>query len=118
VAAWCKDCQQCQRAKVSSQPAAPPSHIANPTQQFSHIHIDLVGPLPASSDGLTHVFTVVDRSMRWAEVIPVRSTSAASCADALISGWISRFGVPEQVTSDRGRSSAPRYGTPSPARWV
>ncbi len=45
VAAWCKDCQQCQRAKVLSQPAAPPSHIANPTQRFSHIHIDLFDAL-------------------------------------------------------------------------
>ncbi len=49
VAAWCKDCQQCQWAKVSSQPAALPSHIANPTQRFSHIHIDLVGPLQTVS---------------------------------------------------------------------
>jgi hypothetical protein len=74
------------RAKVSSQPVAPPSHIANPTQRFSHIHIDLVGPLPPSSDGFTHLFTVVDRSMHWAEAIPLRSTLTASCADALISG--------------------------------
>ncbi len=44
---------------------------------------------------------MVDRSTRWAEAI--RSTSAASCADALVSGWIARFGVPEQVTSDQGR---------------
>jgi hypothetical protein len=28
--------------------------------------------------------------------------SAASCADALISGWVSRFGVPSLITSDRG----------------
>jgi hypothetical protein len=86
-----------------SQPASPPGHIANPTQHFSHLHIDLVGPLPTSRDGYTHPFTVIDRSTRWAEAIPLRSTSAASCADALVSGWVSRFGVPEQVTSDQGR---------------
>jgi hypothetical protein len=28
--------------------------------------------------------------------------AAASCADALIDGWISRYGVPAQLTSDRG----------------
>jgi IS30 family transposase len=88
---------------VKSQPASPPGQIANPTQRFSHLHIDLVGPLPTSRDGYTHLFTVIDRSTRWAEAIPLRSTSAASCADALVSGWVSRFGVPEQVTSDQGR---------------
>jgi transposase InsO family protein len=103
VAAWCRDCQSCQRGKVTSQPAAPPGHIANPTQRFSHLHIDLVGPLPTARDGYSHLFTVIDRSTRWAEAIPLRSTSAASCADALVSGWVSRFDVPEQVTSDRGR---------------
>jgi hypothetical protein len=103
VAAWCRDCQQCQRAKVTSQPISPPCLIANPIQRFSHIHIDLVGPLPASREGFIHLFTVVDRSTRWAEAIPLRSTSAACCAEALIGGWVARFGVPEQITSDRGR---------------
>jgi hypothetical protein len=64
VAAWCRDCQQCQRAKVTSQPVSPPGLIANPIQRFSHIHIDLVGPLPVSQEGFTHLFTVVDRSTR------------------------------------------------------
>jgi len=30
------------------------------------------------------------------------STSAASCADALLHGWVQRFGVPSTITSDRG----------------
>jgi hypothetical protein len=62
-----------------------------------------VGPLPVSLEGFSHLFTIVDRSTRWAEAIPLRSTLAASCAEALIGGWVARFGVPEQITSDRGR---------------
>ncbi len=30
VAAWCRNCQSCQRGKVTSQPASPPGHIATP----------------------------------------------------------------------------------------
>jgi transposase InsO family protein len=102
VAEWCRDCVPCQRAKVSAQPSSPPQAITNPLQRFSHIHIDLVGPLPQSSTGLTHLLTVVDRSTRWAEAIPLRSTTADSCAAALVDGWISRFGIPQQITSNRG----------------
>jgi hypothetical protein len=32
----------------------------------------------------------------------MRDIAATSCADALIAGWISRYGVPAQLTSDRG----------------
>jgi len=73
-----------------------------PARRFSHVHIDLVGPLPASSSGHTHLFTVVDRSTRWPEAIPLAGTTTADCVEAFLSGWVSRFGVPAVVTSDRG----------------
>ncbi len=102
VAAWTRDCQQCQRGKVTAQPAAAVEPIPVPARRFSHIHVDLVGPLPTSADGYSYLFTAVDRSTRLLEAIPLRDMSAASCADALIGGWVSRFGVPSLITSDRG----------------
>ena len=63
--------------------------------------MDLVGPLPPSS-GYTHIFTIVDRTTRWPEAIPLRETSTIDCAKALVSTWIARFGVPQDITSDRG----------------
>ncbi len=36
------------------------------------------------------------------EAIPLSETSTAACAKALTFTWISRFGVPETITSDRG----------------
>ena len=65
------------------------------------LHVDLVGPLP-ESEGRSYIFTMVDRWSRWPEAIPVSDISAASCANALIRGWIARFGVPSNLTSDRG----------------
>ena len=102
VAAWCRDCQHCCRSKVQTQPRAPVQPIPVPGSRFSVIHVDLVGPLPVSKEGYSHLFTVIDRSTRWAEAIPLSDISATSCADALISGWVSRFGVPGTLVSDRG----------------
>jgi Integrase core domain len=45
---------------------------------------------------------VMDRSTCWVEAIPVADTTAAGCAEALVGGWIARFGVPAILTSDRG----------------
>jgi hypothetical protein len=103
VASWCRDCQQCQRATVITQPASAPQHIVNRTQQFSHLHIDLVGPFPVSASGHTHLLAILDRSTLWAEAIPPCSTSAASCTAALVNSWVAQFSVPEQITSDGGR---------------
>ncbi|GFR58986.1 Pol polyprotein [Elysia marginata] len=46
--------------------------------------------------------TIVDRTTRWPEAIPLNNTSTTDCARALIRHWISRFGVPLDLTSDRG----------------
>ena len=54
------------------------------------------------SEGHSYIFTMVDRWSRWPEAIPVKDISATTCADALIRGWIARFGVPNNLTSDRG----------------
>ncbi len=49
-----------------------------------------------------YLLTMVDRTSRWLEVVPLRAISAASCVDAFLSHWAARFGVPETLTSDRG----------------
>jgi transposase InsO family protein len=102
ISQWCKDCQFCQRAKPSPRPKSAVQPIAVPIQRFSHVHVDLVGPLPSSADGFAYLLTAIDRSTHWAEAIPLKATSATDCAEAFISGWVARFGVPATLTSDRG----------------
>jgi cleavage and polyadenylation specificity factor subunit 1 len=99
---WCRDCQACQRAKITQQPPSPIQPIAVPTQRFTHLHIDLVGPLPASRDGLKYLLTMVDRSTRWLEAVPLKDMEATTVADAFTREWLPRFGVPACITSDRG----------------
>jgi hypothetical protein len=49
------NCLKCQRGKVHRHVRLRSQHVAVPAQRFSHIHVDLVGPLPASK-GATYVF--------------------------------------------------------------
>ena len=69
---------------------------------FTHLHEYLVGPLTASSEGHTHVLSIIDWTTRGVEVLPLTLTTATACADALVAGWISLFGVPAIITTDQG----------------
>jgi hypothetical protein len=76
--------------------------IPVPARRFSHVHVDIVGPLPPSSKGHTYLLTMLDRATRWPEVVPLKDITAQSCADAFVDTWVARYGVPNTVTSDRG----------------
>ncbi|GFO43713.1 hypothetical protein PoB_007021800 [Plakobranchus ocellatus] len=64
--------------------------------------IDLVGPLPLSSDRYEYLLTLVDVSTRWTEAVPLRRITAKDVAEALFSIFV-RFGFPKKIQSDRGQ---------------
>jgi Integrase core domain len=87
---------------VTRQPATDTQAIAVPTTRFSHLHVDIVGPLPAAADGAAYLLTAVDRTTRWAEAYPLKNTTTADCLAALTANWFCRFGLPTFITTDRG----------------
>ena len=100
VTALARACLHCQRSKIHKHVHLQPEQIEVPRRPFAHIHVDLVGPRPRSA-GYSYLLTVLDRTTRWPEAIPLAAT-ATDCAAGLLHGWVQRFGVPATITSDRG----------------
>jgi hypothetical protein len=59
-----------------------PQPIPIPQQGFSHLHVDLVGPLQYSNN-FYYIFSIIDRTSKWMEAIPLSDISVAACAKAL-----------------------------------
>ena len=102
ITAWTRSCVSCQKSKVHKHIRAPLGTFSTPDARISHVHIDLVGPWPVSQ-GSTYLLTCIDHFTQWPEAIPLKDISAESEAQALISGWIMRYGIPTTITTDCGR---------------
>nr|CAH8868540.1 unnamed protein product [Trichobilharzia regenti] len=98
---WARECIQCQCSKVHRHTITTPKTFKLPERRFQHIHIDIVGPLPTSR-GYTHILTAIDRFTRWAIACPLNDISAENVALVFLDRWVSNYGVPTTITSDRG----------------
>ena len=59
---WARSCLQCQRSKKQNHVKTFVPAILVPPRRFSHVHIDIIGPLP-SSQGCSYLLTMIDREL-------------------------------------------------------
>nr|VZH91271.1 unnamed protein product [Spirometra erinaceieuropaei] len=98
--AWIRACIACQRSKIQRHNKAPIGTFPGPGSRFSHVHLDIVGPLPLSN-GCSYLLTCVDRFTPWPEAIPLPDIAAPTVVKAFLSRWVAIFGAPSTITTDR-----------------
>ena len=103
VSRYCKSCHECQIMGKPNQkiPKAPLYPIPAVCEPFTQIVIDVVGPLPKSGSGFQYLLTIMDRTTRFPEVIPLRSIKSSVIITHLLD-FFARFGLPRELQSDRG----------------
>nr|VZI45144.1 unnamed protein product [Spirometra erinaceieuropaei] len=99
--AWTRGCIPCQRSKIQRHNKAPIGTFPGPGSRFSHIYLDIVGPLPMSN-GCSYLLTCFGRFARWSEAIPLPDIAAPTVVKAFLSRRDAIFRAPSTIRTDRG----------------
>ena len=109
-----RSCISCQQTKITRHQVTPLQHFRTPDARFSHVDVDIVGPLPDSS-GYKYLLTVLDRRFFIDRLLTVLDRYLALAGGRTHEGyhctilcgfffllWVARFGSPTIITTDRG----------------
>ncbi|KAM8714816.1 hypothetical protein ACLKA7_001219 [Drosophila subpalustris] len=102
VARYVKQCEKCQKFKVSQLKPAGRMLTRQVEEPFGTLCADFVGPLPRSKHGNTMLLVFFDAFTKWVELIPLRKATSAHLERAFREAILSRFGVPQRFVCDNG----------------
>ena len=94
-------CDHCQRGKIHKHDFSAFKPFPKPHARFENLNVDILGPLTPSG-GFHYILSIVDRFTCLCKAVPMRNMEAGTVVATFISRWISIFGCPKYVQTDRG----------------
>lgn len=65
---------------------------------FERVAVDIVRPLPTTTQGNRYMLVIMDYFSKWPEVHAIPNQEATTVAQAMVECWVSRYGVPPRIT--------------------
>ena len=103
VLRYCRACHHCASNNPGTdQRPAKLLALEEVTRTFQRVHVDLL-QMPTSSEGHKYLVVLVDAFSRAVELVPIKSKEADIVSEAIVTGWVCRYGCPESFCSDQGK---------------
>ena len=103
VRSWCQSCLTCAARKSPVQRNKAKLQGIHPGYPMQLVAMDLLGPLPESTNKNSYVLVVADYFTRYTEAYALPNQEARTVASKLVKEFFLRFSLPEQLHSDQGR---------------
>lgn len=101
---YVKSCEKCKEIK---QPTTKRSGLMGKfkiaSKPFQMISMDLLGPLPRSTQQNSFILVICDWVTKWCMLFPIRHATASKVVDLAENHWFNIFGVPETIIMDNGK---------------
>ena len=103
VREWCRTCSVCASRKTPVPKNRAPLQSVSVGAPLQMVAMDILGPLPESTQGNSYVLVVADYFTKWMEAYPIPNQEATTVARKLVDEFFCRFSIPEKLHSDQGR---------------
>ena len=101
VTEYCQGCLECQRTALRPTTRSPLIPMPIIEVPFDRLALDIVGPLPKTSQGHRYILVMVDYATSYPEALPLRATTAKAVARELMLVF-SRVGIAREILMDQG----------------
>ena len=104
----CQSCEVCQKkARITFRDRVPIQPIPRAEVAFSHWFMDCLGPITSDKCEFNYCLVLVDSATRYPAAFPLRSLTAKSICDCLMSLFM-YFGVASVISSDNATNFTSR----------
>ena len=101
---WLLTCPECQqRRNPKNKPPLLPRPGVTANKPFQVVAVDIIGPLPQSTEGFKWILVFIDVFTKFAEAFPLRGIGGRTVAKIFIEQIVCRYGAPRALLSDLGR---------------
>jgi hypothetical protein len=102
VERWCQQCDTCAASRGPRTRSLGLMHQYYVGALFERLAIDIAGPFPESDSGNRYLLVAMDYFTKWPEVYAIPNQEASTVADALVTHFFCRFGVPIRASQRPG----------------
>ena len=106
VKSYINNCASCHRVKTPPvRRRAAHNKVTTVHAPLERVQIDIIGPItPRTYSGMSVILVITDEFTKFSEAIVLENQQARTVAEALVTNFFCKFGVPKCIHSDQGRN--------------